>query len=172
MRKGSRALVGVLIVGLALGLSGMAAPVASAQGETVVPVCCPVAALEQGMGTLAVTVQIRGAGGAPPPPGMQAPAAQPMGVGAGVPVQALAHDGSEAVVAQAVTDAEGQATLEVPPGTYWVVVPASGGLPGLPGAGALTSLLPGGTRVHVYQEATVAAGEAVPVTLAIMIMLP
>jgi hypothetical protein len=76
------------------------------------------------------------------------------------------------VAGEAVADAEGQATLAVPAGTYWVIVPIDGQTAGLPAAGALALETPGGVRVHAYQEATVAAEETVPVALTIRLMLP
>jgi hypothetical protein len=163
--------MGLLVV-LLLALLGAGAAAAWGQDAGEVPVCCGPSALEETMATLAVTVGVMGAGGAPPARGMEAPAPQRLGVGAGLPVQALAHDGSGTVIAQAVTDTDGKASLDVAPGQYWVVVPAAGGLPGMPGAGALVSQLPDGTRVFVSQEVSAGAGETVPVSLAIMIMLP
>lgn len=147
---------------------------AQSQDTVDVPVCCVglAPAMEQGMGTLAVSVQLSGGGGPPPPPGLPAPGPQALGGVGGVTVQALGRDALQAVSAEATTDAQGQATLVVPPGQYWVVVPVAGQLPGLPGAGALAMELPSGMRVHASQEVAVGGNETVPVALTIRLMLP
>jgi hypothetical protein len=150
------------------------AGVVEAQDTVAVPVCRggSVPAVEQAMGTLAVSVQLSAGGGAPPPPGLAAPGPQALGGVAGVMVQALGSDAAPVALAEATTDAQGQATLAVPPGQYWVVVPVADQLPGLPGAGALAMELPSGLRVHAAQETTIAGGETVPVVLTIRLMLP
>jgi hypothetical protein len=84
----------------------------------------------------------------------------------------LPTDGSAVVVREGVTDAQGQVTLDVPPGRYWAVVPATGQRDGSVAAGALVSELPSGGPVHASQEVTLHAGETVPVAPSIRIMLP
>lgn len=150
-------------------------PSGTVQGQAgaEVPVCCPgTMPLEaQAMGTLAVTVQVAAGGGAPPAPGLT-PSSMPLRPAAGVTVQALAADTANSVAGEAVADAQGQATLAVPAGTYWVVVPVNGQAAGQATAGALALETPGGVRVHAYYEATVGADETVPVALTIRVMLP
>jgi hypothetical protein len=173
MRGWARGLWG-LVAAVLLLAACVAASVARGQDGGEVPVCCPDAppVREQAMGTLAVTVQVSAGGGAQPPPGLAPTGPPPLRPAPGVTVQALTADAGAAVVAEAVSDAQGQATLDVPPGQYWVVVPAGSQQGGLPGGGALAMETPAGVRVHAYQEATVGADESVPVALTIRIMLP
>lgn len=159
---------------LALLAGFLTSSVAWGQGGADIPVCCPepASALEQAMGSLAVTVRLAGGGGPPPPAGLQPAAPQPIAASPGIPVEALPVAEAPEVVAEAVTDTRGQALLTVQPGRYWVVVPAQGpdGAPTIPGA--IASELPNGMRVHASQEVTVAAGETAAVSLGIMVMLP
>jgi hypothetical protein len=126
---------------------------------------------EQPLSTLAVTAQLVGRGGPPPAGSMSPIVPQPLGPAAGVVVQAVAPAAPDVVVAEAITDDLGRAQLQVPAATYWVFIPWSDGLPGLPAA-ALVTTLPSGARVYAYQEVTAASGATVPVNLSISVMLP
>ena len=165
--------LGVAVVLVAL-TGCMAEGIAWGQDGAGVPVCCvgPPPALEQTMGTLAVTVRLTAGGGAPPPPGMEPAGPQQLGGAGGVTIQALPSDTASTVAAEAVTDAQGQATLTVSSGRYWVIVPVVGQQNMGAVAGALASELPSGVRVHASREVSVGAAETVPVTLGLMIMLP
>ncbi len=164
--------VRTVVVAVAALAACMPGTVARSQDATDMATCGVGDAAEQAMGTLAVTVQVVGGGGAQPPRDATPTGPQALGAGAGLTVEAVDYEPSGTVVAEGVTDAQGQVALVVPPGRYWLVVPAAGQTPGALPAGALNMELPSGTHVHAYQDATVGAGETVQVALTIRIMLP
>src|SRR5579883_889013 len=155
--------VRTVVVAVAALAACMPGTVARSQDATDMATCGVGDAAEQAMGTLAVTVQVVGGGGAQPPRDATPTGPQALGAGAGLTVEAVDYEPSGTVVAEGVTDAQGQVALVVPPG---------GQTPGALPAGALNMELPSGTRVHAYQDATVGAGETVQVALTIRIMLP
>ena len=172
MSRPLRARLGLLLV---LSATLVWTPEGAARGlEATAPDACggAVPALEQAMSQVAVSVQLVGLGGPPPAPFMPTPAPQPIGPAVGVTVQALAPDAPNVAAAEAVTDAQGQATLDLPPDRYWIVVPAAAGLPGVPGAPTLPVLLPNGTRASAYRELTLGAGEVAALPLAITLVMP
>ena len=62
--------------------------------------------------------------------------------------------------------------LELPAGDYWVLVPWSNQVPGLPGASGRGANLPDSSPVLAWRPATVPAAGTVAVTLTIEISLP
>jgi hypothetical protein len=129
-------------------------------------------ALERAVGSVEVQVQLAGRGGPPPPPGMPVPPARMMSPAPGVPVQVVAADALDTVIVEQIADAEGRARFDLPPGRYWLLVPWSSDLPGLPGVSPVGVYLPEGQPVAAREEVTVTPGATAAVALTIQINLP
>jgi hypothetical protein len=171
MGTGSRGFVRVVA---ALALVMLPAPGGRAQELWSELIDCTVLAPapEKGMGSVEVQVQLAGRGGPPPPPGMLVPPARMMSPAPGVPVQVVAADALGTVIVEQIPDAEGRARFDLPPGRYWLLLPWSSELPGLPGVSPVGVYLPDGQPVAAREEVTVTPGATVAVALTIQVNLP
>ncbi len=117
--------------------------------------------------TLTIQVQYAYPGGAPPPPGVPAPpiARSPA---PGVQVVAVpAGDGAATPVAMATTDDEGQAVIDLLPGSYWVFVPAPSPTEAGPAGAGVLYRMPDDTIVLGWVEIDLGpdADEAVTIVI-------
>ncbi len=94
-----------------------------------------------------------------------------IGPAAGVAVQ-VELSGQPGPVMQAVADADGTVQAELPSATYWVFVPLTSDVAGLPGAQPAGANLPDGRPVAAWAEAVVPSGGSAEVTLVIAVALP
>jgi hypothetical protein len=132
----------------------------------------PASSQETGGATLRAEVQVLGLGGPPPPPGLQVPGPARMPAPAGTLVQVTPPDSPAHLLAEQAIDARGQATFQLPPGCYWVIVPWRDQMEGIPPGVARGDYLPDGQLVHAWAEATLTEGTTTEAVLSIMIALP
>jgi hypothetical protein len=90
----------------------------------------------------------------------------------GALIQVTPPDSPEQPLAEQAADARGQATFQLPPGRYWVIVPWREQMEGIPPGVARGAYLPDGQLVHAWAEATLTDGTTSDVVLTIMTALP
>ena len=115
---------------------------------------------------LTVTIVVVSPGGARPAPGTGQNAPLPQAPVPGVEVWAVPPgDATIAPEATALTDADGNATLQLSAGPHWVFVPRSGTPGSSPLGATIMREMPDGTRAPMWAEVDLSDGNPAAITL-------